>query len=76
MGANGNQGSVYVFQKRANGWASATETAKLTASDGSAGDQLGYSVAVSGNTVVAGVPSDFVGANGNQGSVYVLCGAG
>ena len=35
------QGAAYVFVKPAGGWASATETAKLTASDGAAGDDLG-----------------------------------
>ena len=43
---NGNfgQGAVYVFVKPAGGWATETEAAKLTASDGAAGDQLGFSV--------------------------------
>jgi len=54
VGANENQGSAYVFVKPAAGWAGATETAKLTASDGAANDLLGNSVAVSGDTVVAG----------------------
>ena len=31
-----------------------TQTAKLTASDGAAGDYFGYSVAISGDTVVVG----------------------
>jgi hypothetical protein len=72
VGANQSQGSAYVFVKPATGWASATETAKLTASDGAAFDGLGGSVAVSGDTVVAGAPGDDVGANPNQGSAYVF----
>jgi VCBS repeat-containing protein len=72
VGANADQGSVYVFQKPAGGWQSATETAKLTASDGAGGDDLGWGVAVSGDTVVAGAPGDDVGANADQGSVYVF----
>jgi hypothetical protein len=67
-----NQGAVYVFQRPASGWANTTERARLTASDGTAGDHLGSSVAVSGNTIVAGAPSDSVNGNGNQGSVYVF----
>ncbi|MGH3083070.1 MAG: FG-GAP repeat protein [Gaiellaceae bacterium] len=39
-GANTDHGSAYVFVKPQTGWASATETAKLTASDGAAGDRL------------------------------------
>ncbi len=38
VGANANQGSAYVFVKPGAGWASGNETAKLTASDGAAGD--------------------------------------
>ena len=40
---NGNpyQGAVYVFVKPRGGWANATQTARLTASDGAAGDGLG-----------------------------------
>ena len=51
---------------------SATETAKLTASDGAASDRLGHSIAVSGDTVIVGAPGDDVGANANQGSAYVF----
>ena len=36
------------------GWANMTQTAKLAASDGAAGDDFGYSVSISGNTVVVG----------------------
>jgi FG-GAP repeat len=72
VGANKDQGSVYVFVKPADGWANATETAKLTASDGAAFDHLGSSVAVSGDTVVVGDFRDDVGANKDQGSVYVF----
>ena len=45
------------------GWGESdlTETAKLTASDGAAGDQFGHSVAVSGDTVVVGAEA-FIGA--------------
>ncbi len=72
VGANADQGSAYVFVKPASGWASATETAKLTASDGGAFDFLGGSVAVSGATLVAGAFGDDVGANADQGSAYVF----
>ena len=47
------------------------ETA-LTASDGAAGDTLGASIAISGNTLVVGAPRDDVGANADQGSAYVF----
>jgi trimeric autotransporter adhesin len=71
---NGNalQGAVYVFVKPASGWASETEAAKLTASDGAVFDELGFSVAVSGNTVVAGAPNATVNVNSSQGAAYVF----
>ncbi len=40
-------GAVYVFTKPAAGWTSSTESAKLTATDGAAGDEFGISVAPS-----------------------------
>ena len=72
VGANGHQGAVYVFTMPASGWANTTQAAELSASDGAARDELGYSVAVSGNTVVAGARFHRVGANEKQGAVYVF----
>src|SRR5579884_3212339 len=66
------QGAVYVFSEPASGWANGTQTAELTASDGAAYDQLGWSVGVSGSTVVAGANEHWVGGNGYQGAVYVF----
>ena len=71
-GANSSQGAAYVFAEPASGWANATQTAKLTASDGAAGTEFGWSVAVSGNTVVAGEPLAEVGTTVNQGAAYVF----
>ena len=48
------------------------EQAKLTASDGAAGDRFHVSAAVSGDTVVVGASGDDVGANADQGSAYVF----
>ena len=66
-----DSGSAYVFTKPNGGWATATETAKLTASDGAAADRFGWSVAVEGNTVVVGANRD--DDNGSSsGSAYVF----
>jgi hypothetical protein len=55
VGSNQNQGAAYVFVRPATGWASTSKPdAELTASDGVCGSYLGYSVAISGNAVVAG----------------------
>ena len=48
------------------------EDARLAASDGAPDDGFGFSVAVSGDTVVVGAEVDDVGSNSNQGSAYVF----
>ena len=48
------------------------EDARLVASDGEASDAFGFSVAVSGDTVVVGAFGDDIGANTSQGSAYVF----
>jgi hypothetical protein len=57
VGSSKDQGAVYVFEMKSKGWASATQTAELTNSAGEAGVELGYSVAISGDTIVAGAPA-------------------
>jgi hypothetical protein len=71
IGQNAGQGALYVFVRPASGWANATQTAELTVSDGAAQDGLG-SVAISGDTIVAGVSARTVGTHVDQGVVYVF----
>lgn len=72
VGGNTEQGAGYVFTKPGGGWTDETQSDKLTASDGSAGDQFGSSIGASSGTVVAGAPlADIVG-NVDQGGAYVL----
>ena len=67
-----DQGAVYVFSEPGSGgWVDATQTAELTASDGTGGDLLGWSVAVSGSTIVAGAPQ-IANNNTTEGAVYVF----
>jgi len=68
-GANGFQGSAYVFTRGGTVW---TQQQKLTAADGAAADFFGHSVALSGDTVVVGAFADKIGVNGGQGSAYVF----
>ena len=72
-GDDARRGSVYVFQRSGDSW---TNTAKLTASDGAPGDGLGSSVAINGDTIVAGAPGDAIGANRSQGSLYTFARTG
>ena len=63
-------GRAYVFTKGANGW---HQTAELRGSDTGPGDSFGYSVAVSGSTVVVGAPySGGVTEGGSAGRAYVF----
>jgi hypothetical protein len=72
VGSNTRQGAAYVFTMPAGGWENTTQTAELTASDGAGEDQLGNSVAIAENTVVAGAPFHKVGSDANQGAAYVF----
>jgi hypothetical protein len=69
IGSNGTQGAAYVYTRPSSGWPKAsTETAELTAVDGKAGSELGYSVAISGTTLLAGAPF----AHSHDGVSYVF----
>ncbi|HUD99261.1 MAG TPA: FG-GAP repeat protein [Bryobacteraceae bacterium] len=56
VGTNVEQGAAYVFVEPVSGWASTTQTSKLTAVQGDARDNLGWSIATNGDAVVAGAP--------------------
>jgi hypothetical protein len=60
-----HSGSAYLFDTNGQ------QTAKLTASDGAAGDRFGHSVAIDGNTVVVGSTFDDDNAT-NSGSAYLF----
>ena len=73
IGPNRLQGAAYVFTQPSNGgWQDATQTAELTASDGTANDEFGTSVAISGETIVVGAAYHEVGMNAGQGAAYVF----
>jgi hypothetical protein len=60
-------GAAYIYVKPTNGWASMTQTAKLTASDESTDLLLGLAVGMSGDTVAATGPGDAL----YKGAVYL-----
>ena len=72
IGQTDGQGAVYVFVKPRSGWKNMRQVAKLTASDGGYEAVLGVSVAILGNTIVAGAPGATVGGNALQGEAYVF----
>ena len=68
------QGILYVFSDRSGSW---KQVAELTASDPIVGANLGeYSVAISGNKIIAGEPHYAVGTNTGVGAVFVFHGHG
>ena len=66
--AGADSGSAYVFRWDGNSW---SEEAKLTPSDGAAGDRFGDSVSISGNALVAGATFADVGGD-ETGVAYVF----
>ena len=66
---NTYEGAVYVYTLSGYGW---VESAELTASDGTAGDTFGYSVALSGTSAIIGAPDHTVGSTTYQGAAYVF----
>ena len=65
-------GSAYVFVRSGITW---TEQQKLTASDGTSGDYLGYAVSINGDTAIAGAYGD--NDNGSySGSAYIFVRSG
>lgn len=65
--SNSSQGAVFAFTEPSTGWANSTTSQMLTASDGAAGDELGYTVATNGTTIVSGAPNHDSGT----GATYV-----
>ncbi|MCP4656476.1 MAG: hypothetical protein GY856_13775 [bacterium] len=64
-------GSAYVFERNQGGADNWGQVIKLTASDADYGDQFGWSVAISGDTVVVGANGDDDAGN-YSGSAYVF----
>ena len=68
-----DSGSVYMFTRPDTGWATTSETMKLTAANGAANDRFGSSVAVDGATTVVGASKSGDNETGAEsGSAYVL----
>ncbi len=74
-GVNAEQGAAYVFVRSGETW---SELQKLTASDGTKGDDFGISVWLSsdGNTALIGACLATVGTNTGQGAAYVFVNSG
>lgn len=65
--------AAYVFVRDGGAWAF---QAKLTASDGTAGDRFGGAVAIDGDTILVGAYFADVGGNEDQGAAYIFTRSG
>ena len=63
-----SSGSAYIFRRVGTVW---TQEAKLTASDGQAGDRFGFSVSVDGDRAIVGADGDDDNGS-NSGSAYIF----
>ena len=70
-GSNVGKGAAFVFVRSGTLW---TQQAKLTASDAAQGtpDNLGHSVALSGDTIVAGAWQHDLAVGNDHGAAYVF----
>ncbi len=67
-GLGTDSGAAYIFERDQGGMNNWGQAKKLTAADGADFDQFGYSVAMSGDTVVVGAH----GHDGESGAVYIF----
>jgi hypothetical protein len=73
QGSTVHPGAAYVFVRTGSAWA---EQAKLVASDASAADRFGASVAVGGDVVFVGAPGSAVAGRAEQGKAYAFVRSG
>ena len=69
VGSDEGQGVMYVFERSGAVW---TQIGRPYDVEGEAGDEFGKAVAVSGDTVVGGVPFRLVGDEVEQGAAFVF----
>jgi len=67
------QGAINLFVRPSSGWKSTSKPrTRLTASDGMAQDNLGFSVSAGPSATVAGAPYAAIGSNREQGAAYLF----
>lgn len=72
-GAVGQRGAAWVFTRSGGTW---SQQARLKADDGATNDFLGQSVALSGDTAIAGAWGADIGVNAEQGAAYIFTRSG
>lgn len=71
VGSVSGQGAAYVWDEPAGGWHSMTQTAELTEAHGAVDDWVGWSVGISGTTIVAGSPAPYHYSN-HHSAIFVF----
>ena len=71
-GGSNDAGSAYIFTRSGTTW---TQQAKIQATDKQANDSFGWSVAISGDTIVVGAYAEDTGGS-DAGSVYIFTRSG
>ncbi|MHC4158570.1 MAG: NosD domain-containing protein [Planctomycetota bacterium] len=62
-------GSAYIFKREGTSW---SQEAKLTASDGAAGDRFGESACIDGGYAIVGARLDYHAGGSESGSAYIF----
>jgi len=70
---NDESGAAYVFVRNGTTW---SEQARLKITNSAFVSRFGWSVAVSGDTIIVGAPSEFSSANGVNGNPNACCASG
>jgi hypothetical protein len=70
--ADQRPGAVYLLERNIGGSDNWGEVRRLTGSDSADGDRFGGSVAIDGDSMIAGSPLADVGGNADQGAAYVF----
>jgi hypothetical protein len=65
-------GAAYVYRRSASGWGQMKLVATLEPSQATNGEQFGSGVAIDGSTIVVSAPNAQIGAETEQGAVYVF----
>jgi hypothetical protein len=73
VGANSDQGAVFVYVHTGGVW---TQQARLAADDGVGGDEFGFSVAISADSIVVGARFAAISGVAGQGAAYVFTRSG
>ena len=71
VGGHADAGDAYVFTEGANGWSTSTQATELLPTTSEANAGFGYSVAISGKTIVVGAP-DATGEGADNGAAFVF----